>query len=294
MNPSRPAALPLYLSLVVGVVTVAFSAIFVRWAGAPGPVSAFYRMAISVVLLAGPFFLRARAGRPLPRRGMRLAVLGGLFFAGDLGLWASGVMLSGASNPTLLANLAPVWVGLGALVLFRERQRPLFWIGVAVTVFGAATVLGMDLLRSPSLGLGSLLGLLGGVFYSAYFLVTQRGRESLDSLSYSWLAALSSSLALLGITLALGLPLAGYAPATYLNFLGLGVVCQVLGYLAVSYALGKLPASIVSPIMLGQPVVTVFLAVPLLGERLSAGQAVGAAALVIGVIVVYRSREARP
>ena len=63
-----------YLLLLFGVLCIGFSAIFVRWAGAPGAVTGFYRMAIAVVLLAFPFFRRQRTARPgapwrLPRRG---------------------------------------------------------------------------------------------------------------------------------------------------------------------------------------------------------------------------------
>ena len=234
MQPTRTSNLPAYLALVVGIVSVAFTGIFVAWAKAPGPVAGFYRMVIAVSVMAGPFFYwRRRAAAPLPRGSVWIAVVGGLFFAADIGLWGTGVLLSGASTPTLLANLAPVWVGLGALVLFHERQRPMFWLGVAITVAGAAAVLGLDTLRAPALGLGSLLGVAAGVFYAGYFLVTQRGRESLDSLSYFWLSCLSSAAGLLVVIWLLGQPLAGYSTAANLNFAGLGLISQVIGYLAI-------------------------------------------------------------
>ena len=52
-----PAATPLrvYLTLAAGIVCIAFSAIFTRWAEVPGTVSAFYRVAIAAVALALPF-----------------------------------------------------------------------------------------------------------------------------------------------------------------------------------------------------------------------------------------------
>ncbi|MBI3975725.1 MAG: EamA family transporter, partial [Armatimonadetes bacterium] len=63
-----------------------------------------------------------------------------------------------------------------------------------------------------------------------------------------------------------------------------------LGYLAITYALGHLPASLVAPTLLGQPVVTAALAGPLLGEVLSWGHAAGGAAVLAGVYLVHRSR----
>jgi drug/metabolite transporter (DMT)-like permease len=281
-----------YLALGVGALSLGVSAIFVRQANAPGAVASFYRMAVAVVVLAWPFYRRVRASGGLPRRGVQLAILGGLFFAADLGFWATGVMMSGATNPTLLANTAPLWVGLGALLIFREKLNATFWGGLLLAMAGAVLVLGLDALQAASVGLGTLFGLLAGIFYGAYFLVTQRGRESLDALTYFWPAALSSALSLLVVSVALGQRLIGYPLDTYLNFLALGVITQVVGYLAINYALGHLPASIVSPTLLGQPVVTALLAGPLLGEVLSVWHVVGGAAVLAGVYLVHRSRQA--
>ena len=288
MNPSR---FPAYLALVVGIFSLSFSAIFVRWANAPGIVTSFYRMAIATALLAWPFYRRIKAQGRLSRRGLRFAVLGGLFFAADLALWATGVVLSGATNPTLLANTAPLWVGLGALVLFREKLKAMFWVGLLLAMAGAVVILGLDSLRAVSFGVGTLLGLLAGVFYGGYFLITQRGRETLDSLTYFWPAAVSSTLGLFILCLAFRQPLSGYPVSAYLNFLALGLVSQVFGYLSINYALGHLPASIVAPTMLGQPVATGILAGPLLGETLSPWQVLGGLAVLAGVYVVHRSQR---
>lgn len=287
MNPSR---FPVYLALGVGILSLSFSAIFVRWANAPGIVAGFYRVAIAAALLAWPFCRRVKTQGGLSQQGLRFAVLGGLFFAADLGLWATGVVMSGATNPTLLANTAPLWVGLGTLVLFRTKLKAMFWAGLLLAIAGAVVILGLDSLRAVSFGVGTLFGLLAGIFYGGYFLITQRGRETLDSLTYFWPAALTSTLGLLILSLALHQPLTGYPAFTYLNFLALGLVPQVFGYLAINYALGCLPASIVSPTMLGQPVLTAILAGPLLGEGLSPWQVLGGLAVLAGVYVVHRSQ----
>ncbi len=69
---------------------------------------------------------------------------------------------------------------------------------------------------------------------------------------------------------------------------------QVLGYLAINYALGVLPASIVSPTLLAQPVVTALLAGPLLGEWLNVWQVAGGLAVLSGIYLVHRSRQTTP
>jgi drug/metabolite transporter (DMT)-like permease len=287
-----------YLVLCFGVGCLGFSPLFVKWANAPGAVTGFYRMLGAVIIFAFPFSLRIRQRRShertlLPRREIGLAMLGGLFFAGDLIFWNTGILIGGATNPTLMGNTSPLWVGLGAMIFFREKLPAAFWLGLLTTLCGAMLILGLDAARSFSLGLGTLLGLVAGVFYGGYFLVTQRSREQLDALSYFWIAAASATVLLLIAALLLDQSLLGYPPRTYLNFLALAVVVQVLGQFSFSYSLGYLPASVVAPAGLGQPVMAALLAWPLLGEPITLLQAVGGITVLTGVFIVHRSRLRR-
>ena len=280
-----------FLALLTAIMALAFSALFIRWVEAPGVVFSFYRMAIPVVFLAWPFGRRVRKAGRLPARTVWLTVLSGAFLAGELSMWATGVMLSGAVNPTLLANMAPLWVGLGAWVFFREKLHTRFWVGLLLSMAGAAAILGLDSLREIQVGLGSLLGLLAAVFYAGYFLLTQRARQDLDSLICLWISAASSTVCLLITSLAFQLPLTSYPLFSYLWFLAGGLITQVIGFLALNYALGKIPASLVSPSLLVSPVVTAVLAAWLLGEVLGALQILGGAAVLLGVVIVYLSRS---
>ena len=290
MTPSTPNPhARAYLALAVGLLGIGLSGIFVSWANAPGAVNGFYRMAIAVSVLTPLFTRGLRRRGALPRRELLIAIAGGAFFAADLIFWNTGVLLSGATNPTLMGNTAPLWVGLGALLFFRERLTRRFWLGLLLALSGAAIVLGQDALND--VGLGTFFGLLAGIFYGGYFLVTQRSRRALDTLTSFWLAGASATLLLLLFALVLGQPLTGYTTATYLNFLALGLVVQVGGQLAINYALGYLPASLVAPTMLGQPVLTALFAIPLLGETLSPWQVVGGIAVLAGVYTVHQSRR---
>jgi drug/metabolite transporter (DMT)-like permease len=280
-----------YAALIFGVIALGFSALFVRWANAPGPVVGFYRIGLSTLILI-PFFIARRGkGAPIGKAILIFPVLGGVLTALDHGFWNTAVNFTSAANAALLANTAPLWVALFAWLVWRERLKAAFWIGLLLTLAGAAIVLGTDFLSHPTLGIGDILAITAGVFYAGYFLVTQRGRVHWDTLSYVWIMGLVSSICLLGISLSLGMPITGYPVQSYLAFLGAALVSQTGGYLAVGYALGHLPASLVAPTMIGQPVVTALLAIPLLGESLQAGQIVGGLAVLVGIYVIHTSRE---
>jgi drug/metabolite transporter (DMT)-like permease len=216
-------------------------------------------------------------------------LLGGLFTAFDFAFWNSSVLYTTASNATLLGNTAPIWVALVTIFIFRHRLPKGFWFGLTFALGGAALVLGNDFIVHPRLGLGDLMALAAGFFYAGYLLSTQRGRESLDPLSYMTIMVISASLFSLIINFILGFDFSGYSQQSWLVFLLLALVSQILGYMSVSYALGHLPASVVAPTMIGQPILTTLLAIPLLGELPQTIQLLGGIVTLAGIYLVHNS-----
>lgn len=281
----------LYLSLLVGIVALSLSALFVRWADAPPSVMAFYRIGLATLILT-PFALKHTNGRPWFSWGILVfPLLAGVFSALDHTVWNISLGLTRAANAGLLNSSAPLWVALVAWIIFREPLPGIFWIGLLLTLLGASGVLGASFLSQPTMGWGDLLALVSGVFYAGYFLCTQKGRQRLDTLPYVWLAGGFSTLTLLVISLGTRQPLFGFSTQTYLAFLGAALISQIGGYLALAYALGRLPASVVSPTMIAQPVLTALLAVPLLGEGLSLPQVLGGLTALAGIYLVHSSRQ---
>jgi drug/metabolite transporter (DMT)-like permease len=288
---SRTFLLP-YLALSFGLVTLGASAIFVKWANAPGPVSGFYRMAIAAAVMAIPFRIELKKRISFDTRHILLAVLSGLFFAGDLAAWNTAVLITSAANATLFGNTAPFWVGIGAMLLFKEKLRPLFWGGMLLALVGAAVILGQDFIVHPSLGAGDLIGLSAGFFYGMFFLAAERARDGLSALTSWWISAAVCTIALLALSLILQQPLFGYTLETYYNLIALALIVQVGGWFAINYALGHLPASLVSPTLLLQPVITAIIAVPLLNQPLGLIQLCGGLVVLLGIYIVHRANTA--
>jgi drug/metabolite transporter (DMT)-like permease len=289
--PTQRPILP-YLALFMGIICLSFSAMFGKWANAPGPVIGFYRIGLATIILFPVFLYRKyKYGVKFPLVILIFPLLGGIFTAFDHGTWNSSLRFTSAANATLLGNTAPLWVALFAWLVFRQKLRGLFWVGLLLALGGAVIVLGSDFILHPSIGMGDMLAVAAGVFYAGYFLVTEVGRKKLDTLSYVWMVDLIAAITLLLISLGMNMPLTGYPPQTYLAFVGAALVSQVGGYLSIGYALGHLPASIVSPTLIGQPVVTALLAIPLLGESLRTEQLLGGLFVLLGIYLVHRSRE---
>lgn len=279
-----------YGALFLGTLIIGSSAIWMRAADVPGPVSSFYRMGIGALVLTIPF-LRNLRHRQLDRKSVFLAIFAGLFFGFDIAAWSTGVMLSGATVPTLMSNVAPVWVGIGTMLVFKKKLNARFWSGLLIALLGATAILGFDLYREFELGLGALYGMLAAIFYGGFFLFAERSREKLDLLSFFWISVSTAAIFLFFLTKILGQPITGYPQETYWLFIIMGVLVQVMGWISINYAQGKLPASLVSPTLLGQPVFTAIFAAIFLKEILAPWQMIGGLAVLAGIFIVHRSKQ---
>ncbi|MFW5657123.1 MAG: DMT family transporter [Bacteroidota bacterium] len=280
-----------YLAMFAGLLFMSNSAILVKFSEAPGIVTTFYRMAIGAVVLLIPFlFLLARKKISLRKKGVFMALLGGIAFGLDMGLWSTGVVLSNATVPTLVANLAPLWVGLGSMYVFGERHSPGFWVGLLIAFTGIPLLLFDDFQSGNGILKGALLGIGAGIFYAAYYLFAQEGRKWLDTLVFLTISTTTSAIVLLIMMVLFDYNFTGYSTTTWMIFLSFGIGIQVIGWLLISFSQGFLPASIVAPTLLGQPVITAILATTLLHEQLTFWHWLGGAVVLTGIYIVHYSR----
>jgi len=274
-----------HLALAIGVVCIGTSAIFVKLASAPGVVSAFYRVFFAGLAL---FPLRlSQTKLSLPSwKDTRLIVLGGIVLAGDLVVWNTAILMTTATAATLLSNNSPIWVGLGAMLIFREKLSIKFWFGLLIAMAGMVIIVGGNAFQEMQFNAGDLLAIIASIFYAGYMLITQKARARTDTLTMNLLTMLTSIFILLPAVLIFGQPLTGYNTQTWLALLGLGLVPQFSGWLAINYAMGHLPAARVSVILLGQPLVTAILGIILLQEALSEVIVIGGLMVLIGIYLV--------
>jgi drug/metabolite transporter (DMT)-like permease len=291
MTPRRPSTLPAYLALAAAVAGVTWSVIFVRWADAPGPVSALYRVLIAAAVLI-PWRIVRGPTRPAQPREMWVAGAGGVFFALDLALWNTAVLSTQAAVASILGNNTPIFVGILSWLILRRRPQASFWSGLMLSLTGCVLIMSANVRAMTAHGSvsGDLMALGASAFFAAYLLVTERVRASMDTLTFNTLAILGSVATLFVISVALGLPLTGFSGRTWAALAGLGLVTQLGAYFALVYALGHLPATITSVGLLAQVPGTALLAWVLLGEPLTPLQAAGGVVVLAGIYVVTRTR----
>jgi drug/metabolite transporter (DMT)-like permease len=275
-----------YAALAIGVVAISWSAIFVRWTRMPGIASAFYRVLFASLALA-PFLLASRANnRRMTRSSILLAILGGAFFAGDLAFFNSSVLQTSASSATFLGNNAPLFVALITWAVTRKLPSRRFWLAFAIALAGAALIVAVDKQHTSAKFSADLMAVAASICFAFYLAVTERLRGVCSTVL---LLAVSTGASAVVLFLCAGLTqtslrIPGIPPL--LALVGLGCLCQVVGYFCLTYALGHLPATVSSIAMLGVGPLTAVLAFILFGERITVLQIIGNGLVLTGVWII--------
>lgn len=277
-----------YFSLAFGILCIGFSAIFVKLANVPGSVSTFYRVFIALIILIPIWLYR---GLKVPgARDLWLIFVGATLFAIDLFLWNTSLLLTSAATATLLANNAPIWVGLISLVVFREKLAPRFWYGLLIALLGLNVLIGLQGWLSLSFNRGDLMALSASFFYALYLLFTLDSRKRVDTVTFMTFSVLFMAIILFVANVVVGNSFIGYSQKTWLSLAGLGIITHFGGWITINYALGYLKAQNISVTLLSQSVITSLLAIPILGETLSWSQVIGGVLILAGIYVVNRRR----
>ena len=278
-------------ALLAGAAAIGTSALFVKVSEA-GPVStAFWRVFLALPVLFAWARLESRAThRVVDRDALRLMLLAGVFFAGDLAVWHWSIVLTSVANATLLANCAPIFVTLAAWAFFGRPPGGLFLVGLATALAGMAMLLRGDFQHAGAALAGDALGVVTAMFYAAYQLTVTRARRLVST---ARIMAVSG-----GVTAAILLPIAllsgeRFLPVTahgWLLLAALALIAQAAGQSLIAYAMAHLPATVSSVSLLLQPVIAAVLAWALLGEALTS-LAIGGAVLVLAGIRIAHAAE---
>ncbi len=306
-GPEYPALQP-YLPLMV-VTTIIWGAAFpISKSGlgdVPAATFAFVRFVIAAAILV-PMVFVLRRGFHIERGDWPKVGLAGIlgFVVIQLGQnW--GLSKSPASDIAILTTTEPVSIALLAAYFLGEKPKPLFWVGLALSLVGVLTVIGVNPLTvfAPSAGsseggnrlLGDLL-FLGGTFGFAGYNILNRGlSKRIDGLEFTGGAVAVGVVGLLPF--ALLEIFAGTAPINFTGTAWVGILytallVTVFGFLALSWSLKRVTAARVALLFYLQPLSGVIISW-FGGEQLTWNFGVGAVMILSGVYIAERGSRAR-
>jgi len=286
----RPPTVDLVL-LTIAVVGISTSAPVIRQASAPSMSIAFWRNAISALVLAVPVLLRPASRRELLGIGgpaLRRSVLAGVLLGVHFAVWIPSLSFTSVASSTALVATQPVW----AACIARARRQDIprrAWVGIAVAVVGACVVSGVDLDLSARAFAGDMLAVAGAAAAAAYVTAGAEARRTLSNDVYVVVCFSAAALVLGALAVGSGAPLTGYSRSTWGWILGLTIGAQLLGHAVFNRVLRTTSPTIVSVSILFEVVGATLLAWVWFGERPSSALVPAAVLIAGGVVLVVQA-----
>lgn len=278
------------IALAIGVVCISIFPILVKLNLTPGVISAFYRMAIASLFIL-PYVLFTKKLKLPSKKMLWLSALCGIIFGSDVAVWNVAIQDSTATQATLLTNLSPIWVGIGAFFFLRDKPTVNFWIGTAIAILGMVLLVGPGIFVNLDFDRAFFFAILSGMLYSVYMLLSKNILTEVDVISFMTISVVSSSVFLGIFSFLIGEPFGGFTDIAWFVLLVQGVVCQLLAWLLISYATKHMRATRVSVSLLGQAVLSSLLAWVFLDEAISLQMVIGGFILLFGIRITFYKRQ---
>ena len=286
--PSRPVINGM---LAVAIVSISTASIFIKLChDAPPLIIACCRLGIaSLILVPGAVAFKGTRVLHIEQRYIKYILLSALFLAMHFIFWISSLKHTSVLSSVVIVTSNPIFIGLGSYLFFRERIHHFLLAGITLGLIGGGLIAFSDMSAgADASAYGDLLSLGGAIMASCYFLVGRRVRRDLDLLSYIVPVYTATSLFLLAFALALGQKFSGYSPDTYLYFVLLAVIPQILGHSSLNWSLKYVSATTVAVFVLGEPVGSSVLAYFFLGEKATLLQVCGGILILAGIFLAMR------
>ena len=289
------------LIALAGAFLLSFAPLFYIQSETTPITGAFFRMVYAIpILLILVWYLNREDSRSFNTRMLTFAA--GILLAIDFAGYHSAIDYIGSGIATLIGNSQVIIVTLSSWWLFGERPNRMILLALPMVMLGLVFISGIwdDEPYGEDPFKGVIASIVAAIFYSSFLILYRySNRIKAPSANLQFDATIGAAIGLLLIGIA---PLEGLdiEPINFtLSWPGhgwlilLAISCQIIGWIAITFALPRLPAAHTSFAVLLQPVLTIVWGVILLYETPSLQQMVGMTLIFSAIIAVTMFGESQ-
>ncbi|REB04854.1 DMT family transporter [Sporosarcina sp. BI001-red] len=292
---NKPAIHPA-IPIIIGVISVALSAIFVKLVSAEAGVTAFYRMFFSVLFMLPIFLLKYRKEITLlNRRDWIFSTLAGVFLAFHFIFWFESLNYTSVASSTVLVTLQPIFAFAGTYFFFKERLSFKTILSAVVAISGSVIISFGDFQLGGTAFYGDILALIGCALITAYLLFGQDVRQRLSLITYTFVVYSISSITLFFYVFIKGESFGPHSQSDWMWFILLALIPNLLGHTLFNWAIRWVSTNAISIAILFEPVGASVLAYYIFNESLSTAQIIGGIVVLLGILLfVVGGRKKTP
>lgn len=275
-----------YIPIVIGVISISLSAIFVKLAQADVGAIAFYRMLFSVLIMSPVFFYKyVKEIKILSKRDWIFSSIAGIFLAFHFILWFESLNYTSVASSTVLVTLQPLFAFLGTYFFFKEKLSIKTIISGIIAIFGSFLISWGDFKVSGSALYGDMMALIACGLITGYLLFGQDVRKRISLITYTMVVYSISTICLFFYVIIKGESFGPYTPMTWIWFLLLAIIPNLLGHTLFNWALKWVSTNVISIAVLFEPIGAALLAYFVFSEKLITTQIVGGIIVIIGLML---------
>jgi drug/metabolite transporter (DMT)-like permease len=288
--------LRLLLLLFIAVVSISLASILAVLAAAPGSVTAFWRLFMSLFVLSALRLLVSRSSQPLrPQKPVKVWFLMYPLLAGvSLGIhfasWIESLLYASVAVSTTIVCTHALFSGFFSSI-FGEKPSKIQIFGASIAIVGVYFLSGADPSSSPY---GVALALIGAVAGGVYFTTGRFVGSRMTFNSYIFLTYSVATLTTFLINLFrsdnLYRFLFDYPLETWLYFALLALIPMSIGHTILNYVLRYMEALPVTTTVLGEAVGASILAYLILGQLLPAKAYLSMLVVLFGIAIVLKRK----
>ena len=281
-----------YLALLIGMFAISTSAILIRHSSSEPLVIGAYRQAFATLIFL-PFILKDRAEEVRSQSPFTLLVMSstGILLGAHFSFFITSVKETSVAASVLLATCHVVYVAVLGRIFFGEVLSKKAIIGTTIALGGILTLFGGDLLDNPGNFRGNFFAFISGILAGLYYLSGRKLRKTISLQTYAFVVYLFSFLTMFIIVLIQNLNYDNLPISEIQLFLLMALIPTLLGHTMQNWALGYLPAYVVSISLLAEPIGSGLLAWLFFQEIPSFGVIIGGLIVIIGLYVVILAEE---
>lgn len=275
-----------YIPIIVGVISVALSAIFVKLTTADAGVIAFYRMLFTVILMLPLFLVKYwKEVFLLTKKDWIFSTIAGVFLAIHFILWFESLNYTSVASSTVLVTLQPIFAFVGTYFFFKEKLSFKTILSAVIAIAGSVIISWGDFQLSGTAFFGDMLALAACALITAYLLFGQEVRKRLSLITYTFLLYSISTVTLFFYVLIKGESFGPYSTSNWFWFFMLALIPNLLGHSLFNWAVKWVSTNVISIAVLFEPVGASVLAFYILHEKLSAAQITGGIVVIAGILL---------
>ncbi|PYF03699.1 DMT family transporter [Ureibacillus chungkukjangi] len=275
-----------FIPIIIGVISISLSAIFVKLAQADSGVIAFYRLLFSVLIMSPLFFYKhTQELKDLTKRDWIFSSIAGIFLAFHFILWFESLRYTSVASSTVLVTLQPLFAFIGTYFFFKEKFSVKTILSGVIAIMGSVLISWGDFKVSGSALYGDLLALIACALITAYLLFGQDVRKRVSLITYTMVVYSSSTICLFFYVLIKGESFGPYSSMTWLWFLLLAIIPNLLGHTLFNWAVKWVSTNVISIAVLFEPIGAAILAYFVFAEKLVATQIIGGIIVIVGILL---------